>query len=88
MMLQSSKTAYLFQCQGEDLYAVSHDATGANIPRSTCTQGWQMCEEFQLGLRSPVPAPILPDPILNGISARGYYVWRGWSGGQNKRPAK
>ena len=55
---------------------------------STCTQGWQMCEEFQLGLRSPVPAPILPDPILKGISARGYYVWRGWSGGQNKRPAK
>lgn len=63
-MPDSSRTAYLFQCVGEDLYAVSYDATGRNIPRSPCTMGWRLCEEFQLGLRAPVPAPILPDPIL------------------------
>jgi hypothetical protein len=46
-MPNSARTAYLFQCTGADLYAVSHDKTGANIPRSSCTQGWELCEEFQ-----------------------------------------
>lgn len=80
-------TAYLFRCEGEDLYAVSHDITGSNIPRSPCTLGWRLCEEFQLARHLPVPAPILPGPILKGISDVGYYVWRGWSGGSSGRPA-
>ena len=48
-MYDSARTAYLFQCKDEDLYAISHDITGANIPRSPGTLGWRFCEEFQLG---------------------------------------
>ena len=84
-MPDTPRTAYLFQCTGEDLYAVSHDITGGNIP---CTQGWCLCEEFQLGPRAPVPAPIMAEPILKGIADTGYYVWRGWSSGPSKRPPK
>ena len=84
-MPDATRAAYLFQCREEDLYAVSHDITGGNIPRSPCTLGWRMCEEFQLGRRAPVPAPIMPDAILKGIADMGYYVWRGWSGGASKR---
>jgi|SoiMetStandDraft_2_1073263.scaffolds.fasta_scaffold542863_1 hypothetical protein len=80
-------TAYLFQCRGEDLYAVSHDKSGTNIPRSPCTEGWHFCEAFRLGRGIPVPAPILAEPILRGISDHGYYVWRGWSG-PTKRPTR
>ena len=43
-MPDTPRTAYLFQCTGEDLYAVSHDITGGNIPRSPCTQGWCLCD--------------------------------------------
>ena len=87
-MPNTSRTAYLFKCKGEDLYAVSHDITGGNIPRSPCTLGWRLREEFQLGPRAPVPAPIMPEPILKGIADRGYYVWRGWSSGSSKRPIR
>jgi len=87
-MPDTSRTAYLFQCEGEDLYAVSHDVTGRNIPRSPCMLGWRLCEAFQLGRRAAVPAPILPGPILKGIADVGYYVWRGWSGGGTKRPGR
>ena len=87
-MADASVTAYLFQCEGEDLYAVSHDITGGNIPRSPCTQGWRFCQEFQLARHLPVPAPILPEPILKGIADVGYYVWRGWSGRSSERPAR
>jgi hypothetical protein len=85
--MSAARTAYLFQCQGEDLYAVSHDISGANIPRSSCMQGWNLCEQFELGLHGHVPAPILAEPILKGIEDYGYYVWRGWSG-SSKRPPK
>lgn len=81
------QAVYLFQCQGEDLYAISNDKSGGNIPRSPCTSGWQFCEAFLLGRDRPVPAPILPSPILKGILDRGYYVWRGWSG-STERPAR
>jgi hypothetical protein len=87
-MLDTIRIAYLFQCKGEDLYAVSHDMTGSNLPRSSCTQGWQLCEEFQLGRRAPVPAPIMVEPILRGIADHGYYVWRGWSSGPAARPQR
>jgi hypothetical protein len=78
---------YLFQCRGEDLYAISNDKSGRNIPRSPCTRGWQFCEAFLLSRHGPVPAPILPTPILKGILDRGYDVWRGWSGA-TERPAR
>jgi hypothetical protein len=80
-------TVYLFQCQGEDLFAVSHDMTGGNIPRSPCTHGWEFCEQFELGLRMRVPAPIMAEPIMKGIADNGYYVWRGWSG-PSPRPTR
>jgi hypothetical protein len=87
-MLEASRTAYLFQCEGEDLYAVSHAITGANIPRSPCTLGWRLCETFELGRRLTVPAPLMAEPILRGIADVGYYVWRGWGDGPWKRPKR
>ena len=85
-MSDATRTAYLFQCQGEDLYAVSYDITGADIPRSPCTQGWIFCEQFELASGTHVPAPIMAEPILKGIEDNGYYVWRGWSGSSNRPP--
>jgi hypothetical protein len=38
-MISETRTAYLFHCRCDDLFAVSHDMTGANIPRTTCTDG-------------------------------------------------
>jgi hypothetical protein len=86
-MPDTLRTAYLFQCKDDDLYAVSLDSTGANIPRSPCTDGWQFCEEFELGRYASVPAPVMAEPILKGILDYGYYVWRGWSG-SSRRPEK
>lgn len=71
-----AQTAYLFQCGTEDLFAVSLDKCGAKLPRSSCTQGWSLRETFQLSVRHPVPATIAPEPILRGIVAQGYYIWR------------
>jgi hypothetical protein len=79
-----AQAAYLFQCGNEELFAVCLDKTGARLPRSSCTQGWILREEFQLGVQRSVPAPIAPEPIVRGIAARGYYIWRSGYAGQPK----
>jgi len=55
--------AYVFQCAGDDLFAVSHDMTGANLPRASCSQGW-ILRGKSLAEHASVPAHI------------GYYIWR------------
>ena len=69
-------TAYLFQCGESDLFAVSHDKAGANIPRHECAEGWRLRKTFLLGVREPVPFEIEPEPILTGMAANGYFIWR------------
>jgi hypothetical protein len=71
-----TRTAFLFQCDGEELFAVSPEKGGANIPRSSCTQGWLFRQEFQLGAQDPVPAHIESKTIIRGLIDRGYYIWR------------
>ena len=91
-MSEGARTAYLFQCGGEDLFAVSHDGTGSNIPRTACTLGWAFTKSFQLGVYEPVPAGVMPESILQGIAASGYFIWRGsssrtiWRGSSSRTP--
>jgi hypothetical protein len=68
--------AYLFECDGEGLFAVSLDETGRNIPRDSCPEGWRLREPFELGVHAAVPIAISPEPLLRGIRRYGYYVWR------------
>ena len=68
--------AYLFQCDENGLYAVSLERSGGNLPRSICSDGWELRRAFALSVNEPVPASIDPEPILQGIRAKGYYVWR------------
>ena len=75
-MHDDATTAFLFQCGKSDLLAVSRDQTGGNIPREECTEGWLLRETFRLGVRESVPAAIQPEPILRGIAANGYFIWR------------
>jgi hypothetical protein len=89
-MSGDAQNAFLFQCGNEQLFAVSLDKTGLNIPRSTCTQGWLLREEFLLGVQEPVPAAISPEPILRGIWAKGLLrmARRQCQSGQGNLPVK
>jgi hypothetical protein len=70
------QTLYLFQCGNENLFAVSHDKTGGAIPSSSCASGWLLRQEFQLGTEDSRAAPVEQEPIIRGIAAKGYYIWR------------
>lgn len=72
-MQGDARTAYLFQCDGEELFAVSPEKAGSNIPRSSCTQGWLLRQEFTLDTLNP---PIDLGSIIRSINDKGYYIWR------------
>ena len=75
-MESGTRTTYLFQCASEGLFAISPDKSGKTIPRSSCTEGWLLREEFQLGTQDQVTPLMEGEPIIRGINAKGYYIWR------------
>ena len=71
-----AEEAYLFQCDDNGLFAVSRDRSGGNIPRGACPQGWNFRTAFALGVREALPVAMDPEPVLRGVRAYGYYIWR------------
>ncbi len=69
--------AYLFMSSGDpSLHAVSRDPQGRNLPSDESEMGWVCQREFALGVREPMPVHIAPEPVLRGLEALGYYLWR------------
>jgi hypothetical protein len=68
--------AFLFECPQGRLLAVSRDETGSNIPTNLASGGWRFKESFALGVREPLPFNADPEPILRGLRALGFYIWR------------
>src|SRR4029079_11157507 len=50
--------------------------TGANIPRTSCTPGWQLRQECHLSTHDPIPARVEPLPVIRAIGDKGYYISR------------
>jgi hypothetical protein len=72
-----ARTAFLFRCQGAELWAVTLDGSGANLPKQACPGGWCLHQEFPLGVQEPVPViTVSAEPILQGLLADGFYLWR------------
>jgi hypothetical protein len=71
-----AEDAYLFECDCEPLFAITRDATGSNLPPRSCPQGWRFNSAFALGVREVMPRTINPEPVLRGLRAVGYYIWR------------
>lgn len=69
-----SVQAYLFECDGESLFAISRDHSGMNLPSRACPVGWQLRQTFVLG--EAMPRAIDPEPVLRGLRFTGYYIWR------------
>lgn len=66
--------AYLFHNSEELMNAVTRDRKGANLP--LLRGPWTFQKEIVLGVQEPSDTGIDPEPILRGIRAEGYFIWR------------
>ena len=69
-----ARTAYVFRCGESDLYAITLEEIGSNLPK--CQHRWRRTQQFALGVREVVPLPLSPEPILRGIMKDGFFLWR------------
>jgi hypothetical protein len=67
------RPAFLFEAN--NLAAVTLDSSGQNLPKSD-GGSWRLVRYFTLGVRDAGLAGISPEPIIRGVHARGYYLWR------------
>lgn len=75
-----ASTAYLFYCRMDPtIHAVSRDPTGANIPIRGTAQDWVFDRRIALGVREAMPLRIAPEPVLRGLEADGFFIWKDWS---------
>ena len=42
------RTVHVFQCGSADLYGVTRDQTGANLPTDECTDGWRFIKTVEM----------------------------------------
>ncbi len=69
--------ADLFRAESDRaLHAVTRDPSGGNLPPADASGGWVSAGAFALGVWEAMPVHIAPEPVLRGLMADGYFVWR------------
>jgi hypothetical protein len=71
--LDDAQCAFLFESRDGELYGVALDRDGSSLPRD---RDWNFRQQYPLGVHEPAPIPIDPEPILRGVNAWGFFVWR------------
>lgn len=73
------KTLHVFRCGVEDLYAVTEDVTGANLPADLCSSRWMLMNtvEFE-GEMTPWGLDISWQEqnaaLLAGLAQNGFFL--------------
>lgn len=69
--------AFLFVSRSDTFtYAVCRDPHCAKLLSDGTESGWTRQAKFALGVREAMPIPVAPEPVLRGLEANGYYIWR------------
>jgi hypothetical protein len=42
------RTIHVFQCGNADLYGITQDRTGANLPMDECKEGWRFLKTVEM----------------------------------------
>jgi hypothetical protein len=70
---------HVFQCGSTDLFGLTEDHTGANLPASQCAQGWRFLKtvEYQADLPPwglDVASQDRSAAVQAGLSKNGFFI--------------
>jgi hypothetical protein len=76
------KQLHVFRCGAEDLYAITEDATGANLPADLCTSRWLLMKSMDFDGQLPpwgldVASEERQGALLAGLAQNGFFVSEG-----------
>jgi hypothetical protein len=73
------RTVHLFQCGNADLYGITEDQTGANLPAGECKEGWHFLRTIEMEAGLPprgmnVAWQERDAAVRSAIAENGYFV--------------
>ena len=76
------KELHVFRCGVQDLYGLTEDRTGANLPVDLCTSRWMLMKSMRYEAHLPpwgidVAAQDKQGAILAGLSQNGFFISEG-----------
>ena len=76
------KQLHVFRCGAEDLYGITEDATGANLPKDLCSSRWMLMKSMAFeGHGTPYGLDIasqeMQGALLAGLSQNGFFISEG-----------
>jgi hypothetical protein len=76
------KELHVFRCGVEDLFAITEDATGANLPADLCGSRWLLMKTMRYEGHLPpwgldIAAQERQGALLAGLSQNGYFISEG-----------
>jgi hypothetical protein len=78
------RTVHVFQCGSADLYGVTQDQTGANLPIDECKEGWRFLKTVEMDEGLPPRGMAVAwqerdAAVRAAIAENGLFSWRGCS---------
>lgn len=76
------KKLHVFRCGAQDLYAITEDAAGANLPADLCSSRWLLMKSMEFEGHLPpggldVAAQDMQGAVLAGLAQNGYFISEG-----------
>ena len=73
------RTIHVFQCGGANLYGITQDHTGSNLPTEECRDWWRFIKTVELAGGSPprgmdVAWQERDAAVLAAITKNGYFI--------------
>jgi hypothetical protein len=76
------KELHVFRCGAEDLYAITEDPSGSNLPTDLCGSRWLLMKTMRYDGHMPpwgldIAANDMQGALLAGLSLNGFFVSEG-----------
>ena len=76
------KEIHVFRCGAEDLYAITEDASGANLPTELCSSRWMLMKSMRYEAHMPpwgldIASEERQGALLAGLAQNGYFISEG-----------
>jgi hypothetical protein len=68
-----ARVAHLFASAEGNFYAVTLQPSGNNLPADGGP--WTYERAFALGIQEVLPVDVSAEPMLRGLTSRGYFMW-------------
>jgi hypothetical protein len=66
----------VFNCQNTDVYGITEDNDGKNLPDNVCKKEWEFVRDFKISENETLPEGVNMAETEENIRNKGYHITR------------